>query len=100
MKYFGDPKFRKDHETQIDTPVGIACIHCEEPIVEGDTGTIDGSGHVLHYECVLRLVCGSVAHQLQLCMCCGGTQNDDPALTKRQAACAAAALWHATVWSI
>jgi len=96
MKYFGDPKFRKEYETQIPTPVDMTCIHCDEPIAEGDTGTLQLEG-AMHYECRLRLVVGSVEHQLKLCTCFGGTQDHNHLeLTKRGDACAAASLWHAT----
>lgn len=43
-----------------------------------------------HLECHVRSIAGSVAHQQKRCSCYGGTGEDDPALTKRQAAEAAA----------
>lgn len=95
VKYFGDPKFRKEHETQIDTPVGMTCIHCEELIVEGDTGTIEWQDGVFHYECRIRLVAGSVGHQMRKCSCYGGTEEDRPGITKRQAAIKATNVFHA-----
>lgn len=93
MKYFGDPKFRKPHEEQVETPIGAQCRYCEEPILEGDTGTADSLELVLHYECGLRLAIGSVGHMKGLCSCFGGTEEDPPG-TRRQAAIAAARYWH------
>lgn len=93
MNYFGDPKFRNEHETQVGTPIGLKCFHCEELIKGGDTGTINRAGP-LHYECGLRLVAGSVGHQKKLCSCFGGTEEDPPGLTKHEAAIAAARYWH------
>ncbi len=92
-KYFGDPKFRKEYETQIETPVGQICVYCDEPVVEGDTGTVNFIGQVIHYECSLRMVIGSVGHQKGTCSCFGGTEEDPPG-TKRQAAIAAAQMFH------
>ena len=94
MNYFGDPKFRKPHEEQIDTPIGAKCRHCGEPVVEGDTGTADSLELVLHYECGLRLAIGSVGHMKGLCSCFGGTEEDPPGMTRREAAIAAARYWH------
>ncbi len=42
-----------------------------------------------HQECLIRSIAGSVAHQKRECSCYGGTGEDDPALTTRQAAKAA-----------
>lgn len=91
--YFGDPKFRKEHERQIPTPVGIPCLWCKEPIQEGDTGTLSRRDP-LHYECGLRSAVGSVGHQKRQCSCFGGNQEDPEGMTKRQAAIAAATYWH------
>jgi hypothetical protein len=93
FKYFGPDKFRKDYETRIDTPVGKVCFRCDEPITEGDIGTVNNSDQVEHYECLMRAIVGSVGHQNGLCSCFGGTEEDPPGLTRRQAAIAAARLW-------
>lgn len=94
LQYFGDPKFCKEFETQVETPVGQPCRYCDEPIAEGDTGTINFAGQVMHYECSLRLVIGSIGHQKGTCSCHGGTEEDPPGMTTRQAAIAAARYWH------
>lgn len=59
------------------------CQHCNE-IIEGKT-SIRG----LHNECAVRLTVGSVAHQTKTCSCYGGDSEDDPTLSKREAALAA-----------
>lgn len=102
MKYFGDPKFRKEYEEQIETPVGVPCMHCDEPIEEGDTGTIQTLVHSeigevlrpIHYECRLRLAIGSLGHQRKLCSCYGGDKEDPEGLTRRQAAIVATHYFH------
>lgn len=92
FEYFGPAKFRKEYETQIETPAGLLCCHCEEAIQPGDVGTMQGS-KPLHYECGMRLVLGSVGHQMKKCSCFGGTEEDPPGMTKRQAAIAAVEHW-------
>lgn len=101
MKYFGEPKFRKEYEEQVTTPIGVPCMHCDEPIAEGDTGTMaittgasSGLLRPLHYECGLRGIIGSVGHQKGLCSCFGGTEEDPEGMTRRQAAVAAARYFH------
>lgn len=81
----------------IDTPIGALCMHCDEPIAPGDSGVvvphIDASRQtslmVRHRECFLRDALGSVGHQLGRCTCFGGTEEDPPGLTRREAARAA-----------
>jgi hypothetical protein len=93
MNYFGPEKFRQDWEIQVPTPIGQPCILCQESVVSGDIGTIDSQGMITHYECTMRSVVGSVGHQQGRCQCFGGTEEDPPGLTKRQAAIAACRLW-------
>lgn len=70
---------RVDHATQVDTPVGEVCLHCEEPIEAGDRGlltpallpnvTDGGFGWVvrtIHLECDLRAV---LSHTMRQCRC-------------------------------
>lgn len=90
--YFGPPALRKDWETQIPAPVGTPCTLCEEPIAEGDMGLVQGEC-VRHYECDMRSIIGSVGHLMGKCSCYGGTEEDPPGMTRRQAAQAACALW-------
>lgn len=96
IHYFGPPHLRKDDEIQIATPVGERCLLCGEAIAESDIGTINRAGQVAHYECSMRGVVGSVGHQLKRCGCYGGTEEDPPGMTRRQAAKAAVKLWEAT----
>jgi hypothetical protein len=60
------------------------CHYCEEPLRGGDL-LADGP-QPLHRECLFRMVAGSAAHQLKECTCYGGTREDAPGLTKREAA--------------
>jgi hypothetical protein len=62
------------------------CAWCDEPILPGEHTSMGG----VHYECGLRSVIGSVGHQKGLCSCYGGSEEDPPGLTRRQAAIAAA----------
>lgn len=94
MKYFGPPQGRKEWEEQVEAPVGELCIMCEEAIEPGDVGTINTAGQIAHHACSIRAVIGSVGHQLGKCSCFGGTEEDPPGLTRRQAAEAAAALFY------
>jgi hypothetical protein len=66
------------------------CSWCAEAFAPGES--IE-PGHV-HYECGLRSVLGSVGHQRGLCSCYGGTEEDPPHMTRRQAAQAAAGYFH------
>lgn len=96
--YFGPPQLRKHYERQVDTPVGQPCLLCDEAVRDGDSGTVDPGGRVMHYECVMRASIGSVGHQLRRCSCYNklDPQEDPPGMSRRQAAIAACALWHAT----
>lgn len=80
------------------TPVGEICLWCEEEIEEGDRGVIQAvlkmtnefETRPQHLNCFLRSVLGSVGHLRKQCSCYGGTEEDPPGLTMRQAADAAA----------
>lgn len=91
--YFGPARLRKDWEIQVPTPVGRQCLHCQETIVEGDIGTINYGGQIMHYECGMRGVVGSVGHLMGKCSCFGGDEEDPPGMTVREAAQAACILW-------
>lgn len=72
---------------KIQTPAGIGCFYCRERIERADNGFIDGGGSVFHRSCFLRLVFGSVAHQLRTCACyVGGECSEPPDMTIRQEA--------------
>jgi hypothetical protein len=89
MKYFG-PFTPSDEMERVDTPVGKSCIHCDERIDPLDVGYVfPPNDSLFHRACFMRGVLGSVAHQQHRCLCYGGTEEDDPALTTRQAAEAA-----------
>jgi hypothetical protein len=93
-RYFGPSILRKPDEVQIPTPVGERCTLCGEPIDAGDTGTINLLDQVIHYECQLRSVIGSVGHLRRACSCYGGTEEDPPGMTYREAALATVAFYN------
>lgn len=66
------------------TPGWKLCAYCSEEIREGEDSLNRGSP--LHRECLIRAVIGSAAHQLGDCTCHGGTREDPPGMTPRQAA--------------
>lgn len=96
MKAFGKPWAHEEMEI-IPTPVGQRCIHCDEPIAADDQGVVmpyfppvNGVDEVAqHRECFLRKIFGSVGHQRKTCSCYGGTEEDPPGLSVREAAKAA-----------
>lgn len=94
-RYFGPEDRRKEWERRIPTPVGETCLLCAEPIAEGDCGTINFVDQVTHYECEMRLAVGSVGHLMGRCYCKGGTEEDPPGMTIREASIAACNLWEA-----
>lgn len=82
---------------QGETPVGEACSYCHETIQEGDRGLwrphIRAIGQPpsiepMHAECDFRLAMGSVGHLMKQCSCYGGTEEDPPAMSDREAAVA------------
>lgn len=70
-------------------PVGQKCIWCEEMFVDGDQGLLDAGDAPQHRECFFRSIFGSVGHQKGTCSCFGGSEEDPPDMTRRQAARAA-----------
>jgi len=74
----------------------MTCDHCDEEILPGERADIV-KGH-FHQECLVRMFAGSVGHQNKRCSCYGGTEEDPPGMTKRQAAQAAAALHRKTLF--
>lgn len=99
VSYFGEPwpSTLCDESAQSRTPVGTACIHCGESIVDGDSGVFysNETPTPAHRNCFLRAVIGSVAHIQKRCSCFvpGSHEDDPPGLTKRQAADAAVEAW-------
>lgn len=77
--------------------MSASCLYCEEPIQAGEPcntlTVLDAKGLRLakeHRECFARRVLGSVGHQMHKCPCHGGTLEDPPGMTRREAAIAAA----------
>jgi len=96
MKWFGESWGAPacDPEEHTETPVGEDCFHCDEEIVEGDSGIQYVSGQYCHTNCFLRQVLGGVDHQLGSCSCHGGPGTDHSHLTKRQEADLAVRLFY------
>lgn len=65
------------------------CILCGERITPADELAMMFIEPV-HFECGVRAIAGSVGHQQGRCSCFGGTEEDPPGMTRRQAAQAAA----------
>lgn len=88
-------------EDRIETPLGVNCIHCNEPIMFGDSGFAMPmlTGPALwrlgyeHLECFHRGLAGGPEHLLGQCGCGAYPRVEMrlPAMTRRQEA-----LW---VWS-
>ena len=68
------------------------CPHCEEPVFPGEPVhplLRDGQPCDYHEECVVRIIVGSVAHQLKACSCYlpGAAGHEDPPdMSKRESA--------------
>lgn len=69
------------------------CVYCEEVIAPDDVPGLH-SMSIMHYECSIRAIAGSVAHQRRQCSCFGGIGHDNPMLTTRQNARRACEEWH------
>jgi len=97
-------------------PVGELCYRCGEPIDAGDFGLIMPawpapsrplntkelgfwrganlpSRKIAHRECFLRCIIGSVGHLEMRCSCFGGSAEDPPEMSRREAAIAAVKLF-------
>ncbi len=107
MIYFGrkQPAPAWDYATLADTPVGQPCLHCAEPIIDGDSGVIvpfirsrtEATEEPYHVDCWLRQTIGGLAHVEGRCSCHGGSVDPDdaPGMTLRQSASAAVAEFRA-----
>lgn len=68
------------------------CLRCAEEVLKDEGratyAITPGGGEVrfIHHECMLRMVIGSVGHQLKKCPCYGGTEEDPEDVTPREAA--------------
>lgn len=83
---------------QVPTPVGEQCLHCAEPITEGDRGLLracirdnaglagltNGSVEPVHLECDLRASLGNVKHVSGRCRYTGDC-HDEPGTMREQA---------------
>jgi hypothetical protein len=99
MRYCGPSEHA--HLEKVPTPEDAKCIWCDEELTPEEHGFVMDhiSEHSVtdafyHQECMIRSTVGSVAHQMKTCSCYGGTETDedDPAMTKRESAKAAAKL--------
>jgi hypothetical protein len=79
MKYFGRPYNAAIYEGIQSTlvPIDQSCVYCSERFLEGDDGFIDAGNSPLHRECFLRMIVGSVAHQMHACNCALGEDAVD-----------------------
>ena len=76
MKAFGE-KVNPELE-QTPVPVGVLCLHCDEPIEEGDSGVwLNNDTLPEHIECFMHSIIGSVASQRRQCSCFGGNETED-----------------------
>lgn len=71
------------------------CRFCDE-YVEYDDLRVPLGMRPIHYPCFVRRIVGSVGHQLKRCSCYGGTEDDPPNLSKKEAAEAAALICNQT----
>jgi hypothetical protein len=62
------------------------CAYCGDPIRPGEDFERWAAEQRVHKECAIRAIIGSAAHQLHECSCYGGTREDPPGMTTRQAA--------------
>lgn len=98
MKWFGPSPFSHACLSTPRVPSAplACCAWCDEPFLEDDVGYLIphvGHGEVTelgyHVECWQRQVIGSVGHIRRRCSCYGGTEEDPPGMTRREAAHAA-----------
>jgi hypothetical protein len=72
------------------------CSRCGEPVLRGIDRVGEIGPGIYHLECEARMVIGGANHLLGRCTCCGGTEPpDNPALSKRDQARAALAIFRA-----
>lgn len=78
------------------------CVWCEEEVKPDENAITlphieQGNGisfEVLHFNCFMRTIVGSVGHQMHLCGCYGGHQDDPIGVSRREAANQAVNLWN------
>lgn len=85
---FGEGEYARLNRDNPGVPIELRggpvlkCQYCEEEIEAGEASPMPG----MHRECAIRSVVGSAAHQLKECSCYGGTREDPPNLSIREAA--------------
>ena len=81
----------------------VVCFKCDEPVLPGEAAiepvNVMGRLREWHRECAIRAVVGSVGHLRQRCSCYGGTEEDPPGMTPREAARAALKEWSRRLYS-
>jgi hypothetical protein len=76
MRWFGPAPFAAAClDTERDIAPFAYCMHCDEPFADDDCGFILDGGPI-HQECMIRMIAGSVLHQMKLCSCFGGPYTD------------------------
>jgi hypothetical protein len=74
----------------VSAEILMNCLHCEEEIEPGaDVVPVNSGADVMHRECMVRAVAGSADHLRRGPHPVGSCLDDDPNLTKREAAIAA-----------
>jgi hypothetical protein len=74
----------------------VICAHCSEPVLENEPRMpFNGGTVIMHRNCGLRGILGSLAHVQGRCGCYvpGSHESDPEGMTLRQAADAAVAEW-------
>lgn len=101
MQWFGRAGWALicDDCEQAQTPVGMRCAHCADPIEADDDGVLmpalglrHGS-YAYHADCHIRRAVGGLNHLRGKCTCCGGTEPPDPPELGRREAARLAVEW-------
>lgn len=104
VKQFGPRLWLPFVSETCPVPIRWRCAECDEGFERTDFGLMmpysggegdDRTEIALLRECFIRQTVGSVAHQEGRCQCHGGTETDedDPTISKREAARRAEAHW-------
>lgn len=103
IPWFGPEQYPRSANQRVETPVGEMCLWCTDPIVDGDSGTLQGCIEIdehnepigelraIHAWCMARSVLGSIGHLLKKCTCFVAAGADDsfhdpPGLSTQDAA--------------
>jgi hypothetical protein len=94
--FFGDPwpSGICDEGTQVETPLGVLCLLCREPIQVFDQGSFmasalglhDAGPQPVHRECSLRSVLGGIGHHISHDYWCSEMKDPDAGGSYRQSA--------------